>query len=227
MAQLQGNTGPQVLGDGAQGAVVRMGRGGELVTQDLHGRFYEQTLRGAVFTGGMDRTTISNATFTTTTTDATATPIIGLYNPTGSGVNAILLQAQLNVTMTALQATGCGGFTWMVTAAAGPLTLGSTPFRTSGLAQAGSGCKLLAGVAMTGKTGALVVLRGSCLGGGSSTATAFLATQAGMQTTHLASVENFDGSIILPPNTAIGLFATATPVGHSAASGLVWEEVAV
>lgn len=226
MSLAQGQVGPQTASDGTN-PILRLGRSAEQVMTQLHGRFYEQALRGNVFTGGMALTSISNATFTTATTGATATPIIGLYNPTGSGVNAVLLQAQLSVAITALQATGCNGFAWQMAAAAGPISTGSVPYRAFGLAQAGSGCKVLAGAACTGMTGTLAVLRGSSLGGGSAVGAAFLATQVAMQTVQVSSKEDFDGSIILPPNSVIGLFCGGTPVAHSAFSGLVWEEVPV
>jgi hypothetical protein len=142
-------------------------------------------------------------------------------------VNAVLLQAHINVIMTALQATGCGGFTWMATALAGPISTGISPFRTSGLTANGSACKAMAGTALTGMTGTLALLRSTSLSGGSSYNASLLATAAGFQTPNIGSVENFDGSLIVPPNAVVGLFANTTPVAHSAVSGLVWEEVPV
>ena len=82
--------------------------------------------------------------------------------------------------------------------------------------------------APTGLTNNLVVRHASALGGGSAIGTAFLATQAGAQTQQVAGqVENIDGSIIVPPGGFLALLATITPVGHSAASALLWEEVPV
>jgi hypothetical protein len=214
----------------ADGATIdaRGGKQGEQLASDLHGRFYEQAYRGNLFTAGMITTSISNVTFTVATTGATATPIIGLYNPSGSGVNAVLLQATLAATITAVgAATGCGGFTWMASALAGPISTGIIPFRTNGLTANGSACKAMAGTALTGLTGTLALLRGSSLGGGSVVNASFTATAVAMQTVHIGSAENLDGSIIVPPNAVIGLFANTTPVAHSATSGLLWEEVPV
>jgi hypothetical protein len=219
-----GTVGPRALADGVD-AAMRLGKNAEAVVGQLHGRFYEQTYRGNVYAAGMVLTSISNATFTTATTGATATPIIGLYNPLGSGVNAVLLQAHMNVIMTALQATGCGGFTWMATSAAGPISTGIAPFKLSTLTATGSQCKVLAGTALTGMTGTLALLRGSSMAGGSSYNTALLATAAGFQTQAVPGIEHIDGSIIVPPNAVVGLFANTTPVAHSATSGLVFEEV--
>src|SRR5678815_2401394 len=107
-----GQVGPQLLTDGNNGA-FRQGRSGELVSQDAHGKFYEACSRGAIFSGGMTAlTSISNATFTIATLGATATPIIGLWNPATSLVNLVVIKAMLMVVQTALQNTGCGGFSW-------------------------------------------------------------------------------------------------------------------
>ncbi len=54
-----------------------------------------------------------------------------------------------------------------------------------------------------------------------------LATQAGAQTQSAPSLELFDGALIVPPGGVLALLCSLTPVGHSAASGLVWEEVPI
>lgn len=202
-------------------------KNGGLSVGDLQARFQEAAYRGSLYTLGMGLTAINAATFTTATTGATATPILGIYNPLGSGKNAIVSQAMLGLTMTALQATGAGPFAWMATAAAGPISTGSAPFNVATLQQIGSVCKNVSGVALTGMTGALAVVRGSSLFGGSASNAAFLATAVAMQTQQQSAVENIDGSIIVPPNAVLALMATTTPVGHSAVSGLLHEEVAI
>jgi hypothetical protein len=84
--------------------------------------------------------------------------------------------------------------------------------------------KFYAGTALTGKSTALAIFRGSSMGSGSAIGAAFLATQAGAQTVQNAAIEHIDGSIVVPPGGVIGLFCSITPVGHSASSGLLWEE---
>jgi hypothetical protein len=225
--EITGQVGPAVVQDGAD-VPVRLGRGAEQVFTELHGRFYEQTFRGNVFSDGMAATSISAATFTTATVGATATPITGVWNPSTSTVNLVILQAILSVSQTALQATGPGAFAWMTSVGNGALTLGSTPLNRKTLVAAGSFAKGLSGIALTGLTTNLAVRFASALGGGSAIGTAFLATQAGAQTVQApANVENIDGSIIVPPGGILALMCSITPVGHSAASGLVWEEVPI
>jgi hypothetical protein len=224
---VNGQVGPQILGDGAS-QTLRLGRLAELVVQELHGRFYEQTYRTNVFTGGMTAlTSIANATFTTATTGVTATPIVGLWNPANSPVNCVILQANLAMTITALAATGGGPYVWMYSIGNAAISTGNVPVNRKSLLAAGSQAKVFGGAALTGMTGTLAGLFGSALGGGSASNQSFTATAASMQTSLAGFVENFDGSLIVPPGGVIGLFATTTPVAHSAVSGLLWEEVAL
>lgn len=192
---------------------------------DAHGRFHDAARAGRLFSGGGGLLAINNVTFTTATTGNTATPIIGLWNPKGSNKYLSVLQATLAAVMTALQATGPGGYAWMVAAEQNALTLGSAPYNRSTLLPSGSVAKVFAGAALTGLVGALAVMQGSALGGGSAAAIAFLATQVALQTQQLTSVENFDGSLDIPPGGLVGLFATTTPVGHSVVPSIAWEEM--
>ena len=198
-AQVIGQVGPQVLADGC-GQVFRQGRGGEQVTQDLHGRFYEQTYRGNVYSGGMTATTISNATFTVATTDATATPITGLWNPAGSGVNAVIISAAVSVYISASTATGPGAFVWTY-AAGNTLTVigtGTAAISNNTLLASGGKCRSMAGAALTSKTNALAVLRGAGLGGGILGAFSEVGTAVGfLPMGHNASVSHLEAQELI------------------------------
>lgn len=198
--------------------------GGQRVL-DAHGRFFDPTLAGRVFHAGASITSINNATFTVATTGATATPVIGLWNPLTSNKYLEVLQAQLTVILTALAATGPGGFAWMISVGNAAISTGSNPINgLSFLAPGGSVAKAFFGTALTGMAGALSVLRGSGLGGGSAENVAFTATAVAMQTLAMPSVENIDGSIIVPPGGVLALMATTTPVAHSVVPGISWQE---
>lgn len=226
--QVSGQVGPQTLADGAPLGSLRQGRAGEVVVQELHGRFYEQNFRGAVFSDGIATVAaITAATYNITTLGATCTPISGLWNPSTSPVNAVLLSATLNTIKTALQNTGCGPFFWATSVGNAALTLGSTPLNRKTLATSGSFCKGMSNVALTGLTNNLTVKGASALFGGSSSLAAFLETQVGMVSFHNASRELFDGEWIIPPGGVIALLAGSAPVAVSATSMLVWEEVPV
>ncbi|MDP9181516.1 MAG: hypothetical protein M3P04_01910 [Actinomycetota bacterium] len=222
-----GQVGPQSLSDGA-GSAFRQGKTGEQAVTELHGRFFEQNYRGNLFSGGMGMTSISNATYTTATLTSSATPIVGVWNPATSLVNLVLLQAVLSVSQTALQATGFGGLVWAMSTGNTAISTGAAPLNRKTLALSGSSAKDLTNTTPTGLTNNPVVRFASALGGGSAIGAAFLATQAGAQTQQIAhNVEDIDGSIIVPPGGLLILMSTLTAVAHSAASSLLWEEVAL
>lgn len=215
------------LGDGADSAIQLL-RGGELAVSDTHARLQEAAIRGGLFGGGMTLTAITNATFSTATLGATATPIVGLYNPSSSGKNAVIIQAKLQVIITALQVTGPGAFMWCVSAGNTAVSTGNTPYSKLTLLAAGSVMKDMSGVALTGLTNNLRVVEASTLNGGPISNLSTLQTAAGLMPAALPSVENIDGSIIIPPGGVLALLCTTNaPVAISAAAGLLWEEVLV
>src|SRR6266576_158184 len=119
--QLSGQVGPQIAGDGTW-PVLRLGRSAEGVVTELHGRFYEQTYRGNVFSIGCQLTALSAATNLLT---ASAQPIVGVWNPTTSGVNAVILQAALqNLLNTLTTPTAPGSFVWASSLGNASLTAG-------------------------------------------------------------------------------------------------------
>jgi hypothetical protein len=204
-----------------------MGRGAELIVQEIHGRFYEQNFRANIYSGGMGLTAINNVTYTTGTLGATVTPVIGVYNPVGSTVNLVILQATLGLTVTAATSTGGGPFVWATSVTTAAVTTGNNPFNRKTLQAAGSAAKDITNVAPTGLTPNLAVRFGSALGGGSLASFSFVGTAVGQVTPGITFVENFDGSLIVPPGGVLALLATTTPVAHSAASSIMWEEVPV
>lgn len=223
-----GQVGPAVVADGVTTQPFRQGRGGEIIASELQGRFYEQAFRGTLFSGGMTLTSINNATFTSGTLGATATPIAGIWNPGNSTINAAVLQAVLAMTVTALINTGGGPYVWAASVGnlVNPITTGLAPWNRKTLTQQGSQVKNMAGVALTGLANNLIVIGGSALGGGRFSNINGPDTAVGWSTTLAGFVENLDGSIIVPPGGVLALLATTTPVAHSAASNLLWSEAA-
>lgn len=197
---------------------------------DAHARFQDAVLAGRVFaTGTAAGLSISNATFTLATTGATATPIIGVWNPLTSPVNLVIWQAVLAVYMTSLTAmVGPGGFVWMVgTGQSANLTTAVNPYNRKTLVASGAYGRGLNGAALTGSTVTLATMCASTLNGGSNMTTAFTETAVGARSSNTSSVENIDGAIIVPPGGVLALMASVTPVVHTALSGLVWEEVTI
>jgi hypothetical protein len=207
---------------------VLVERLGELPVSEWLPRFAALAWSGQVYSFGLALTSINNATFTSATLGATCTPIAGIWNPTGSGVNGVVLQATLTAVLTALTATGPGSFAWYssVGNTAQPST-GSKGINRVTLAAGGS-IQGVSGVALTGLTNNLTLLCGSALTGGVPVNTSQTYTVAGIpQQGGAASVENLDGSIIVPPGGVLALLAQTTPVAHSAVSGIIWAQTPV
>jgi hypothetical protein len=83
---LVGQVGPQTLADGSL-VVPRLSREGAMVVQNLHGRYYEQVMRGNVFGASNQAAQAVSVALTTTYTG------LCLSNPNGSGKNLVLLSA--------------------------------------------------------------------------------------------------------------------------------------
>lgn len=223
----QGNVGPVTLNDGAAGE-VRLGKYGDLIASELHGRFYEQNYRGNVFSAGMGLTAINNATFTTGTLTASCTPVLGVWNPSTSPVNLVILQVSLAAALTALTATGPGGFSWATSIGNTAISTGSAPFNRKTLSAAGSQAKAFASSpALTGLTNNLAVAFGSALNVGQPYNISEVATAAGFMTQPAIAVENFDGGLIVPPGGVLALLANTTTVAHSVCGFLSWEETLI
>lgn len=189
---------------------------------------------GAIYSTGMQLTSISNATFTTATalsatqaTAATATPIVGLWNKPTSGMNAHISKLSMQVVITALQATGCGGFVWVGYPGLNTITVASQAVpvsRKTYLAQ-GSQCAGLSGLALTGLSNLGVYLGVSGVNGGAMLNLSNLQTAVGLDTAGPPAFEQVDGDLIVPPGAVLGLFCSTTPVAHSAAASLTWAEL--
>lgn len=238
--QITGQAQPGILQSSQKAgppAAFPSGWNNELLISEILPRFSQLTQAGVVYSTGMQLTSIAAATFTTADalsatlgTAATSTPITGIWNPlSNSNVNCHILIANLQVVVTALQATGCGGFVWVGYNSQNAITVASQaiPVNRKTLAQSGSNVKGLSGLALTGlsTTGFLVGAAG--VSGGIMLNLANLQTAAGAGTAGPPGFENIDGSIIVPPGGILGLFCSTTPVAHSAAASLTWAELPI
>lgn len=214
-----------ILGStGSTSPFTANGTGAQRVT-DAHSRFMDAALRGALFSVGMTTTSIAAATFTTGTLGATCTPIIGVWNPVGSGRNLIVLQARLQIAVTAATATGGGTFMWCTAVSQSAISTGITPLSRLSLTASGSVAKGFANTALTGLSGNLTVQEASALLGGVIGNFSMVGTAAGFVTPPATgTIDNIDGSIIVQPGSVLALLCTTQPVALSAASSLLWEE---
>lgn len=219
---LQGQTGPQVLQDGTL-PNVRLGKTGEQVTQDLHGRFYEQNYRGNMYTFGLSNTALVSANAIATGLTSTAQPVIGLYNPSTSLVNLVVLQASIVTTTIANTAVAPGGFMWVYSAGNPGISTGSTPINCKTLVAAGSSAKAFAiSTPLTGLTNSLAVFKATGIGTLNAAGPSTAISQSQNQT-----VENVDGCIIVPPGGFIGIMNQLSTTTLNCSVGIMWEEVLI
>lgn len=220
-------TGAVVSSDGAVNP-ARSDKTGAIITADGHGRFQEAALRGVLFSGGMTLTSISSPSFSTGTLSATCSPIAGVWNPLNSGKNLIILQVKVSPINTAAQVTGAGALMWASSIGNAAISTGNAPFnRGTGLA-VGSVAKDMSGVLLTGLTNSLVVRDAAALAGGLLSNLSTLVTTTNTMAIQVVSVDNIDGSIIVPPGGVLALLCTTNPpVAISMASSILWEEVSI
>ena len=219
---IQGQVGPpsvQSLSPGTN-PTLRQGQFAELLMSHLQPRFYENNFRGNIFSVGMTTTALSANTITLT---ATTTPILGLWNPTTSPINAVLLQATLQIVTAGNSAVVPGAFVWATSIGNGAISTGLTPFNRKTLAAAGSQVKGFAGAtALTGITNNLVIQEAGDFGS--------LVVAQGATGTPIISppmVQNFDGGLIVPPGGVLALLNTNSTTTISVAGKLMWAEVPV
>lgn len=196
-------------------------------TVDAHGRFMEAALSQRLFSAGMTTTSISNVTFTTGTLGATATPIIGLWNPMNSGKNVIVLQARVQLIANAVTTfTGPGALMWCTAVNQSAISTGITPLSRYSLTASGSVAKGFANTALTGLSGNLTVQEASGLISFSNNFSNAL-TAVSQATAAAAGIDHIDGALVLVPGSVLALLGTTTPISVSGASSILWEEVPI
>ena len=205
----------------------RSGQLADLIVSECHGRFYEQVYRGNAYSIGHTAVLALLATHATVTSlSAAAVPILGIYNPSSSTVNAVLLQATLNSFINNVTSVAPGAYVWATSLGNGAVSTGLTPNSRKTLGAAGSQVKGFAGAtALTGLTNAMTIFEAADL----PIASGLLTTTvpATSLTPSILGVENFDGSLIIPPGGVLALMTTLAVTTHSVYGRLLWEEVPV
>lgn len=229
---IQGSVGAP-LGSSTPGAnpTLRQGNLNDLIVSELHGRFYEQAYRGALFSVGTPAVVTCTANHGTTNglsatlaTGAAATPMLGIYNPAASTVNAVVLQAALALMIqTATSPVPPGDLVWGISLGNAAISTGIVPYNRKTLTQAGSQVKGFAGAtALTGLTNVLTFFDSSDFSAGSL---AYGTVAITAPTPLSAQVQNIDGSLIVPPGAVLALYNTAATVTYNFTGRLMWEEV--
>jgi hypothetical protein len=199
-----GVTGPATVSDGAQ-ALLRQGRQGELIAQELHGRYYEAAFRKTMFSGG-------NAAGVTTTV-GTATTYTGLVlsNPIGSPVNLILNKVGVgnSVAPAAVMLLGL-----MTGFSAATNVVQTTPIVPQGnFVGQGAGFGLLASAATLPIAPTF------------RTVLAFLTATAVTVVDEPDVFVDMEGSLILPPGAFVAIYTSSASGAAALAASMQWEEV--
>jgi hypothetical protein len=178
----------------------RAGRQGDQIVSELHGRYYEQTVRGNMFSVQTQGTSV-------TTTAALATTFTGLAvgNPAGSGVNLVL-----NKFTAAQLAVGAAGEIGIM-GGPGSITASLTP--QSRIIGSGLVSKATATAGQTISTPVLITTVGQV----GSLATTGYGLMPGL-------CWDAEGSIIVPPGSFIASY-TAVITTSALQFSFAWEEV--
>lgn len=196
-----------------------MGKQGEQLVSEVHGKYYTQNYRGNLYYGSNAAAGAAFSIFSNTTFVGLA-----LWNPQGSGKNLSIAKVYLGLDTQASTAMGAFGYSWLVNAGAGLATAAPVSAFTAITATRGS---CICGAPGVGNSVAL-------LGSGATLTTAMtwgrpasFSTSTGAITTVIGQsgmVDDVDGTIIVPP----GVFFTLTTsilTGITGVGCFVWEEL--
>ena len=206
--EIAGQVGPQVLNDGVT-QPFRQGRTGELLVQELHGRYYEQAVRKNVFYAYSAARAI--------TVVGTAMVGLQLYNssPVVGGVNLVLLKTGGLISVTSATTTGLilasgGG---QVSAPSGQTAADAVKNAYLG-GSAPQATAIAAGTFTNAPTGIATLMHN----------TAAIASTGEDQ----GYFYDFEGSIVVPPQYYVAIAAIGATAAAAAWTGFIsWEEVAV
>ena len=216
---VEGQVGPRYVADGAN-TELRLGRNGELVCADAHGRYYEAGYRGKLFSASTAVAGVTLISEMASLVAANKQTVLSVYNPVQSGVIGILHR----IVLVNISGTPGAGNGWALEGQYGQtLTTQTNNLATAGLPptahypSASAGQLVCFTALATGTTGADVLLRPLPF---VSFATALAAT-----TPNLSYVEDVNGEIAIPPGAIITIAPPALGTTHVVVASMSWEEV--
>jgi hypothetical protein len=184
-----------------------------MTVSELHARYYEQAYAGNAY-----MVSVSTAAAVTAYVGAAAgTPMLALWNPAGSGRNAILTKVSIG-NVVAASAAGTATFALYIgpTAAITQATV-VVPTNMATLQASGSAVTCFRNVALTASTAAANAV---------AIASYYWATAAGAANVTPGPVD-LEGSIIIPPGCYAALGGSAALTSATYIGSLQWEEAPV
>jgi hypothetical protein len=210
MAQFPQNpvVGPKQVLDGQQMG-LRAERTGGLVIQQMHGTYTEESLRGATWTVS---TAIAGVTCTGSCilSAVNAMPIIGLFNPVGSGKNLVIQKVVVvNAAVTA------NSFVWGSAALPAMTNTTGGKVGVNHLTYAVGGHQAGTFIGATAMIGTPIVFRYI---GGQATGAVGTGVASGF-------TEYVDGDIVVQPGNFLGMFVTIVMTTAGPVASLTWSEL--
>ena len=208
-----GGSASATAGTNPSNLALRIGSTAELIVDELHGRYYESTVRKQMFTAGVS-TLIATATTASPTTTITGAQV--LYNPIGNTNNVVINKVSVGFALANLAgvvgiATGFNSGT----AISGTLTTTTATPKNKFLGSTAPTAFSYASASITLPT---AVTLDTILFNTGSLATTGYATQP-------STVYDFEGSIILPPGGYATIWSNFIIPASSLLSTFQWEEV--
>ena len=207
--------GPVSAADGTK-PQARGGRLGDVIVSELHGKYFEQTVRGNVYALTLTTTSSTIAAGNINAAAAAASTQFALWNPPSSKVNVVLLKTWVIPISGTAPVAGCFHNFMLQGVPTIPSSGSAYNMYASGQNPQARFVASAAGTALTGG-GALTVVKPMAM----NLFAGSLAATTGIQPT----MEILDGDIVLPPGTGWVPCWTATGTTFLNGYGVEWEEV--
>ena len=185
---------------------------GELLVSELTPQYYTLLKNGKVFSAG--GTGLNPSAFSG---GAAGTPLLGLYNPSGSGVDLVLLQSRTSVRTTGTAAAAGFGLNFFAVNQGGVAVTGTQTASRSMYSQSavGSNGYAMVNVANTGALASTLIAPSLSIGNVSATA----GLNPGL------FVDNIAGAIVVAPGCYLALGAALALTGGLLDVALIWAEL--
>jgi hypothetical protein len=201
------------LGDTSQ-PIALMGKAAELIVAELHGKYYTQAYRNNLFNGSTAVAGVAVPSYNTTA------QVFGIWNPAGNTKNAVLASLDIGLVSGAIILSN-----WTLSA---NLNAGSAVATAAPVSAFTAGTPTGGNIAVSGGNSVRFTPSAATTLASTLVMTLGLSHNTTTTTTNYAiSLHyDFDGKVIVPPNSALWVTNNAAS-GATADLSLFWEEVPV
>ena len=205
LAVVVGGTSAQTVGTSPSNATLRVGATTELIVDELHGRYYETTVRKTMYAGANLAGVTTTAGFATTYTG------MAITNPIGSTVNLVLNKVSYATLVAQTSALILGIMTGYSASTAVTQTTALVPLSNFVGNSAGTG--LIASAVTMPVAPTRLILLDTLLTGAITTVV------------NGGKVIDLEGGLVIPPGGYAAFYTSAASVASSLVFGMQWEEV--